>query len=236
MMGVTVNATVMYSVIAVMVIRCYILFIYGQEYREMGVVCLLQNPLTVYYDIMLGSQGGKSPARPASPARRVVRKRMEDHELAAVPWQTLWLLQSSKQECDYQQAVLRSETFSRELQIQTSRSIRLLGAPDMEVLGSWHAAEWLRNGPQESIGHCPVRFRPHVDPHRWLPRNLVISECLCEGSPCARHGLHVCVTVFAARTVYSLHTGKKRVLIAVGCVCAIQKTRLAKIISTTTLD
>lgn len=140
--------------------------------------------------------------------------RDNDQELASVPWQTLWLMESTKQDCGFQEVVLRMNPFPEDLR----------------------TADWLMKRPEHPIGHCPVRFRPHVDPHRWFPRNLVVSECLCEGSPCARHGLHVCVTAFAARYVYSLYTGKKRVLIAVGCICAIQKTRLAKVIAPDTPD
>lgn len=137
-----------------------------------------------------------------------------DQELASVPWQTLWLLELNKQDCDFQEVVMRMNSF-----------------PD-----NLRNADWLMKRPENPIGHCPIRFRPHVDPHRWFPRNLVVSECLCEGSPCARHGLHVCVTAFAARYVFSLYTGKKRVLIAVGCICAIQKTRLANVIAPKTPD
>lgn len=80
-----------------------------------------------------------------------VKERSEDPDLAVVPWQTLLLLQSERTECSFPGKVLRIGSSLKDIEMN----------------------EWLRPNPKESLGNCPVRFRPLVDPYRWLPRNLV---------------------------------------------------------------
>lgn len=84
-------------------------------------------------------------------SKHEVKERSEDPDLAVVPWQTLWLLQSERTECSFPGKVLRIGSSLKDIEMN----------------------EWLRPNPKESLGNCPVRFRPLVDPYRWLPRNLV---------------------------------------------------------------
>lgn len=84
-------------------------------------------------------------------SKHEVKERSEETDLAVVPWQTLWLLQSERTECSFPGKVLRIGSSLKDIEMN----------------------EWLRPNPKESLGNCPVRFRPLVDPYRWLPRNLV---------------------------------------------------------------
>lgn len=85
-------------------------------------------------------------------SKHEVKKRSNDHsDLAVLPWQALWLLQSERTECNFPGKVLRIDSVLKDIEMN----------------------EWLRPNPEESLGNCPVRFRPLVDPNRWLPRNLV---------------------------------------------------------------
>lgn len=131
---------------------------------------------------------------------------MKEEDFVTIPWQSLWLFQPNEQDCKLQDVMLALRDVSSFLQIP----------------------KWLKLQPDEPIGPCPVRFRSHVDHQRLWPRNLVVTECLCEGSRCARRGLQVCITVYARKTIYRYFTGKKRIMLPVGCLCAVQRAVYAK--------
>lgn len=95
---------------------------------------------------------------------------------------------------------------------------------------------WLPYQPKEPVGGCPTQLWPHINPDRIWPRILLTAKCVCDGSQCALHGTHRCITIKVA--VVSLIRGSREgrdqarnvwrqwEMVAVGCVCAEHKSVL----------
>ncbi|PSN57710.1 hypothetical protein C0J52_00328 [Blattella germanica] len=92
---------------------------------------------------------------------------------------------------------------------------------------------WLPLQPREPLGGCPTTLLPFNNPLRLWPRNLLSARCVCEGSHCSRKSDHRCITV--KTTVISLLRNRESSnvrrhveMIAVGCICAEQKSALVR--------
>jgi hypothetical protein len=108
---------------------------------------------------------------------------------------------------------------------------------DSRILNSLSVQpSWLPYQPNEPVGGCPTQLWPHTNPDRIWPRILLTAKCVCDGSRCALHGTHRCVTIKVA--VASLIRGTRKgrdqsrnvwrqwEMVAVGCVCAEHKSVL----------
>ncbi|PNF37772.1 hypothetical protein B7P43_G11319 [Cryptotermes secundus] len=108
---------------------------------------------------------------------------------------------------------------------------------DSRILNSLSVQpSWLPYQPKEPVGGCPTQLWPHINPDRIWPRILLTAKCVCDGSQCALHGTHRCITIKVA--VVSLIRGSRGgrdqarnvwrqwEMVAVGCVCAEHKSVL----------
>jgi hypothetical protein len=108
---------------------------------------------------------------------------------------------------------------------------------DSRILNSLSVQpSWLPYQPKEPVGGCPTQLWPHTNPDRIWPRILLTAKCVCDGSRCALHGTHRCITIKVA--VVSLIRGtregrdktrnewKQWEMVPVGCVCAEHKSVL----------
>lgn len=108
---------------------------------------------------------------------------------------------------------------------------------DSRILNSLSVQpSWLPYQPREPVGGCPTQLWPHTNPDRIWPRILLTAKCVCDGSQCALHGTHRCITIKVA--VVSLIRGSREgrdqarnvwrqwEMVAVGCVCAEHKSVL----------
>jgi len=83
---------------------------------------------------------------------------------------------------------------------------------------------------------CRTQLLLQINPVRLWPRNLLLAKCMCDGSRCAPHGPHKCITIKVA--VVSLIRDKRqdgdqatrvrrqKEMLPVGCVCSEQKSVL----------
>lgn len=95
---------------------------------------------------------------------------------------------------------------------------------------------WLPYQPREPLGGCPTQLWPHANPARIWPRILLMAKCVCDGLRCALHGTHRCITVKVAvvSLIRDTRDGRDHIrnvrrrmeMVAVGCVCAEQKSVL----------
>jgi hypothetical protein len=113
----------------------------------------------------------------------------------------------------------------------------LIHQVDSRILNSLSVQpSWLPYQPKEPVGGCPTQLWPHTNPDRIWPRILLTAKCVCDGSRCALHGTHRCVTIKVA--VVSLIRGTREgrdqarnvwrqwEMVAIGCVCAEHKSVL----------
>ncbi|XP_039298125.1 uncharacterized protein LOC120354738 [Nilaparvata lugens] len=160
-----------------------------------------------FYDtIVLSSNETMSTAISAFPTEIRPRRDAESKMgYAEISWEALLLLLPSKpRNC----AEIRDSALNR-------KNIYLVDRP-----------LWLRRQPDEPVGTCPARFRLDTDADRVWPRSVICTECVCEGSRCARRGAHVCVTVHIVRTIITRTGGWRRQAIPAGCLCAAKRATI----------
>lgn len=113
----------------------------------------------------------------------------------------------------------------------------LIHQVDPQILNSLSVQpSWLPYQPREPLGGCPTQLWPHTNPARIWPRILLMAKCVCDGSRCALQGTHRCITVKVAvvSLIRDTREGRDQVrnvrrrmeMVAVGCVCAEQKSVL----------
>ncbi|KAL1129134.1 hypothetical protein AAG570_013665 [Ranatra chinensis] len=85
-----------------------------------------------------------------------------------------------------------------------------------------HRPHWITGQP---VAKCPIKLRAIPRSDRVWPEMMAEVECACEGVRCTARGSHTCVTVYTQRTVLR-RGGPSRELVAVDCVCAVQRATL----------
>lgn len=128
-------------------------------------------------------------------------------EFVGIPWQSLLLLLPPRpQNCQLRDTILSQRYISH-----------LMEGPS-----------WLKNQQDEPVGSCPAHFTLNIDMERIWPRVIIRTECMCEGSRCARRGAHVCVTVYISRTVIKRNFLRMQEVLPVGCLCAVKRAMISK--------
>jgi hypothetical protein len=113
----------------------------------------------------------------------------------------------------------------------------LIHQVDPQILNSLPVQpSWLPYQLREPLGGCPTQLWPHTNPARIWPRILLMAECVCDGSRCTLRGTHRCITIKVAvvSLIRDTREGRDQVrnvrrrmeMVAVGCVCAEQKSVL----------
>lgn len=97
---------------------------------------------------------------------------------------------------------------------------------------------WLSHQTREPLHGCRTQLWMQINPVRLWPRMLLLAKCVCDGSRCAPHGPHKCITIKVPvvslirdtreETDQATHVRRHKEMLPVGCVCSAQKSVLLR--------